>query len=84
MCYSCAQVCSTGEFFHIDFGWAFGKDPKPQPPKIRINKNIVLAMGGFKHRLYVFTRRPLLVRMFAAPSRRHAGEASAVCAYCCV
>jgi len=35
-----------GRLFHIDFGWCFGRDPKPHPPLMKINKELVEAMGG--------------------------------------
>lgn len=35
-----------GKLFHIDFGWCFGRDPKPYPPLMKINKELVDAMGG--------------------------------------
>ncbi|RHY26965.1 hypothetical protein DYB32_007136, partial [Aphanomyces invadans] len=37
---------STGHFFHIDFGFLFGKDPKPMPPPFRLTPDMVHAMGG--------------------------------------
>lgn len=35
-----------GKMFHIDFGWCFGKDPKPMAPKMKVSKDLVKAMGG--------------------------------------
>ncbi|GIQ81801.1 phosphatidylinositol Kinase [Kipferlia bialata] len=35
-----------GRLFHIDFGFILGRDPKPLPPPMKINKDMVLAMGG--------------------------------------
>ena len=35
-----------GKLFHIDFGYIFGADPKPLPPPMRLNKEMVDAMGG--------------------------------------
>ncbi|KAF0685645.1 Aste57867_22481 [Aphanomyces stellatus] len=37
---------TTGHFFHIDFGFMFGKDPKPLPPPFRLTPEMVNAMGG--------------------------------------
>ena len=42
----------SGHFFHIDFGWAFGHDPKPYPSKMRLNKDIINGMGGVKSPWY--------------------------------
>jgi len=35
-----------GHLFHLDFGYIFGKDPKPFPAPIRITKEMIDAMGG--------------------------------------
>ncbi|EEC44349.1 predicted protein [Phaeodactylum tricornutum CCAP 1055/1] len=36
----------TGHLFHIDFGFAFGRDPKPLPPVFRLTREMVDGMGG--------------------------------------
>src|SRR5262249_14849646 len=38
----------TGHFFHVDFGWIFGKDPKLKGliSKVRLTKPMLDAMGG--------------------------------------
>ena len=36
----------TGHFFHIDFGFIFGRDPKPLPPAFRLTKEMADGMGG--------------------------------------
>ncbi|GAA95268.1 uncharacterized protein L969DRAFT_92472 [Mixia osmundae IAM 14324] len=35
-----------GHFFHVDFGYILGRDPKPFPPAMKICKEMVDAMGG--------------------------------------
>jgi phosphatidylinositol 3-kinase len=41
-----ADVSSPGRFFHADFGYILGRDPKPAPPPIKITTNMVEGMGG--------------------------------------
>jgi hypothetical protein len=36
----------TGHLLHIDFGFLFGKDPKPLPAPMRLTKEMMQAMGG--------------------------------------
>lgn len=54
------MIKNNGQFFHIDFGWIFGQDPKPMPPPFRLNKAMVDAMGGetsehyYKFKTYCF------------------------------
>lgn len=38
---------TSGHFFHIDFGFIFGRDPKPLPPAFRLTREMVEGMGGF-------------------------------------
>ncbi|KAI0671945.1 atypical/PIKK/PI3K protein kinase [Trametes maxima] len=35
-----------GHFFHVDFGYILGRDPKPLAPPVKICKEMVDAMGG--------------------------------------
>ena len=35
-----------GHLFHIDFGYIFGRDPKPFPPPMKLCKEMVEALGG--------------------------------------
>jgi len=35
-----------GELFHVDFGFAFGRDPKSLATPVRVSKEMVAAMGG--------------------------------------
>lgn len=46
------MLCTNGALFHIDFGYILGRDPKPLPPKIRLTKEMVEAMGGADSEYY--------------------------------
>lgn len=39
-------IDTTGHFFHVDFGYILGRDPKPYPPPVKVCKEMVDAMGG--------------------------------------
>lgn len=39
-------ITRDGRLLHIDFGFIFGRDPKPFPPPMKINKEMVVAIGG--------------------------------------
>ena len=38
-------VDNKGKLFHIDFGYILGKDPKPSPPLMKLNPEMVDCMG---------------------------------------
>jgi len=42
------MLLGGGQFFHIDFGFIFGRDPKPLPPAFRLTQSMVDGMGGDK------------------------------------
>jgi len=42
----------SGHFFHIDFGFIFGRDPKPLPPAFRLTREMVDGMGGLESTEY--------------------------------
>lgn len=42
------MLTKKGQLFHIDFGFVFGKDPKPMPPPFRLSRGMVDAMGGIE------------------------------------
>ena len=39
---------TDGHFFHIDFGYIFGRDPKPFPPPMRLTVEMIAGMGGYE------------------------------------
>jgi phosphatidylinositol 3-kinase len=39
-------ITKDGRLLHIDFGFILGNDPKPFPPPMKINKEMVDVMGG--------------------------------------
>ncbi|ODV89027.1 hypothetical protein CANCADRAFT_132969 [Tortispora caseinolytica NRRL Y-17796] len=45
-------VAPDGRFFHIDFGYILGRDPKPFPPLMKIPIQVVEAMGGVQSENY--------------------------------
>ncbi|KAK4683819.1 hypothetical protein P7C73_g6397, partial [Tremellales sp. Uapishka_1] len=40
------MLSPDGHFFHVDFGYILGRDPKPYPPPVKVCKEMVEAMGG--------------------------------------
>jgi len=42
------MISPRGHFFHVDFGYILGRDPKPFPPSIKVCKEMVDGMGGDK------------------------------------
>ena len=40
------MINTSGQMFHIDFGFIFGQDPKPMPPPFRFIRAMADAMGA--------------------------------------
>lgn len=45
-------LTADGRFFHIDFGYMLGRDPKPFPPAMKLCKEMVDGMGGANSEQY--------------------------------
>nr|XP_007262933.1 phosphatidylinositol 3-kinase [Fomitiporia mediterranea MF3/22]EJD06669.1 phosphatidylinositol 3-kinase [Fomitiporia mediterranea MF3/22] len=39
-------LAPDGHFFHVDFGYILGHDPKPYPPPVKVCPEMIEAMGG--------------------------------------
>lgn len=39
-------LSKSGHLIHVDFGYILGRDPKVFPPPMKLNKEMVEAMGG--------------------------------------
>ncbi|KAK0303865.1 Phosphatidylinositol (PI) 3-kinase [Friedmanniomyces endolithicus] len=39
-------IAEDGRFFHIDFGYILGRDPKPLAPLMKLSREMVEGMGG--------------------------------------
>ncbi|THH11009.1 hypothetical protein EW145_g927 [Phellinidium pouzarii] len=39
-------LAPDGHFFHVDFGYILGRDPKPFPPPVKVCPEMIEAMGG--------------------------------------
>ncbi|KAJ4493031.1 atypical/PIKK/PI3K protein kinase [Lentinula edodes] len=46
-------VAPDGHFFHVDFGYILGRDPKPFPPAVKVCKEMVDGMGGTQSSHYM-------------------------------
>jgi len=62
---------ATGQFFHVDFGYIFGRDPKPFAPAVRVPQEVVSALGGQDSNL--FERFLALCCQAYNVLRKHAG-----------
>src|ERR1700724_3018198 len=41
-----------GHFFHADFGYILGRDPKPFPAQMKLSREMVEGMGGTQSQYY--------------------------------
>ena len=39
-------LATDGRFFHIDFGYILGRDPKPMAPLMKLSREMIEGMGG--------------------------------------
>ena len=45
-------LAPTGQFFHADFGYILGRDPKPFAPLMKLSKEMIEGMGGARSTHY--------------------------------
>lgn len=45
-------ITPTGRFFHADFGYILGRDPKPFAPLMKLSKEMIEGMGGAQSKHY--------------------------------
>jgi len=45
-------ISPDGRFFHADFGYILGRDPKPFPAQMKLTKEMVDVMGGMSSPYY--------------------------------
>lgn len=62
-------LTSSGQLFHIDFGFILGEDPKSFAPPMKITREMVLAMGGDDSQQY-YQFRNLCCECFTLLRRR--------------
>lgn len=46
-------IAPTGAFFHVDFGYILGRDPKPFAPQMKLCREMIEGMGGATHPNYL-------------------------------
>lgn len=46
-------ISPDGRFFHVDFGYILGRDPKPYAPQMKIAPQMIEGMGGMDHANYL-------------------------------
>ncbi len=46
------MLLPDGHMFHIDFGFVFGRDPKPLPPPFRFTKEMAEVLGGTEGEMF--------------------------------
>ncbi|CAM9900480.1 unnamed protein product [Choristocarpus tenellus] len=51
------MLLPAGNLFHIDFGYIFGRDPKPMAPPFRLTWEMVDAMGGVGSEHYMLFKK---------------------------
>jgi phosphatidylinositol 3-kinase len=46
-------IAPNGAFFHVDFGYILGRDPKPFAPQMKLCREMIEGMGGATHPNYL-------------------------------
>ena len=47
------MLLPSGHFFHIDFGFIFGRDPKPLPPAFRLTREVCISFACLVRFLHI-------------------------------
>ncbi|KAF2015402.1 phosphatidylinositol 3-kinase [Aaosphaeria arxii CBS 175.79] len=50
-------ISPSGHFFHVDFGYILGRDPKPFAPQMKLAPQMVEGMGGTNHPNYLLFKQ---------------------------
>ncbi|KAF2875219.1 kinase-like domain-containing protein [Massariosphaeria phaeospora] len=46
-------LAPSGAFFHVDFGYILGRDPKPFAPQMKLCREMIEGLGGAQHPNYL-------------------------------
>ncbi|KAF2742847.1 phosphatidylinositol 3-kinase [Sporormia fimetaria CBS 119925] len=80
-------ITPSGHFFHVDFGYILGRDPKPFAPPIKLSREMIEGMGGpqsegyARCKEYMFTayttlrkHASLILNLFALMGEANVGD----------
>lgn len=56
------NLLTSGELFHIDFGYILRRDPKPLPLPMKLSKKIVEVMDGVGTEMIHFIIQPCIAK----------------------
>jgi phosphatidylinositol 3-kinase len=58
-------ISPSGHFFHVDFGYILGRDPKPFAPPIKLSREMIEGMGGATSPNYLIFKGYMLTAFMA-------------------